>query len=531
MRHLLTFIFIASHLVGNGKVIIKGKILHYDGKTKVYYCPTIEGIHASYNYLIQPGINGAFKIEYENPGFGTIRIGFRNLLYRFFHDADSRIYFEIDQSKINWPSHASGRLSYAPWPIRDSVKQAATVLIEGEYSVINHFYNQNLRVSYGTVREVGGDYYSQFFRKAQSPEKVLKILDSLMQKEFDQIQHLSLAISLENTNAEKVSGEIKQFLFNEVRAFYGGIFLKGMSLKRREQVRILAKDSTAFLTVYNRTWEDLVETFAIESRKNIASTPASHDYNDFIEFLSYILDTFRDYHYPKNTMAMDEYLTKRLLHYDSALFADEKSAFAYRLSGLNMYLENQIFYSPILLEAVYEMQRRYPNSKNMEHFTPQIEKLKDYLDQSHQNFNEADVIRSKYSSFDELLKKLKGKNLLVDIWATWCIPCVEEFKHKNAIQEFIDNKQLDLLYISIDKPEWNDRWQKNIKYNKLSGYHFRGDDAFIKDMWKVLGGEQGVIPRYALIDKNGAIVIPAAARPSNTAKLKEQINELLSKSK
>ena len=42
-----------------------------------------------------------------------------------------------------------------------------------------------------------------------------------------------------------------------------------------------------------------------------------------------------------------------------------------------------------------------------------------------------------------------------------------------------------------------------------------------------LGGTEGLIPRYALIDKSGAIYLDNASRPSDGEKLVQQIQSLL----
>ena len=57
--------------------------------------------------------------------------------------------------------------------------------------------------------------------------------------------------------------------------------------------------------------------------------------------------------------------------------------------------------------------------------------------------------------------------------------------------------------------------------------HVLADEVLIQDMWHFLGGRQGAIPRYALIDKNGALFLKDAARPSESEKLIEQINNLI----
>lgn len=66
-----------------------------------------------------------------------------------------------------------------------------------------------------------------------------------------------------------------------------------------------------------------------------------------------------------------------------------------------------------------------------------------------------------------------------------------------------------------------------MRFNELAGYHVLADDVLIQDMWKQLGGTPGMIPRYALIHKNGSIYISNAARPMEGEKLVTQIEALL----
>ena len=49
------------------------------------------------------------------------------------------------------------------------------------------------------------------------------------------------------------------------------------------------------------------------------------------------------------------------------------------------------------------------------------------------------------------LKDLKGQNLLVNFWATWCIPCREEMPELDALQAARGNDDFKVVIISVDR--------------------------------------------------------------------------------
>ena len=517
MKYLFALLCGTVTTLSYGQVTIKGKVLNYDRESIIYYHPTIEGMYTPYWEELKPKPNGSFTIQFENEGFGTTTVSFQSLVYRFFHDADSEIYLEIDQGRIRQPDKrpTKGKTAWG-YEFSDSLKQIATSVLRGDYEQVNQYYNRNARTSYHTTRSVSGSYYSQLIYETDSPEEVNQVMDSLMQIELAQINQLPESIDLEDPEAGKKERDVKQFLRNEVQAFYGGIFLNGMFLKRAEQVTRLMKDSTAALNIYNPEWEQLIEDVSADMMESLRPITNSPDYNDFMSSLAYTMGAYQTYDFPQNPPPLDEQVIDRLFNYDTLLFSDEKAAFAYTLEGVQRFLMDQLFYSPALLLAIYDVQKQHPNSAHLAHYQPLIEKVENHLKTSEEPFSKGRIIRKNYASLDDLLSRFEGKPVLIDIWATWCHPCVEEFKHKDTIKPFIEGNQLELLYISIDKPEWEDRWKHSIKFNQLQGNHFRADDEFIINMWNTLGGYEGAIPRYALVNEQGEIVLLPRPDPVKT---------------
>lgn len=68
----------------------------------------VEGIFAPYWKEVKPNGNGTFRIEYENAGYGNIRITYKGIVYRFFHDSNSEIYFELKEREKRIPKRIPG---------------------------------------------------------------------------------------------------------------------------------------------------------------------------------------------------------------------------------------------------------------------------------------------------------------------------------------------------------------------------------------------------------------------------------------
>lgn len=122
------------------------------------------------------------------------------------------------------------------------------------------------------------------------------------------------------------------------------------------------------------------------------------------------------------------------------------------------------------------------------------------------------------------LSDLKGKVVYIDVWATWCRPCVEEFPHAKKIkQQFEGNNQVVFLYVSIDSDVQS--WKKYLKSNpSLKGVHINLSNEqcdFIFNSYQM-----DSIPQFMLIDQAGNIVSVKAPRPSS-GKVAEEIQKLL----
>ncbi|MGM9697036.1 MAG: redoxin domain-containing protein [Prevotella sp.] len=134
------------------------------------------------------------------------------------------------------------------------------------------------------------------------------------------------------------------------------------------------------------------------------------------------------------------------------------------------------------------------------------------------------------------LSTLRGKVVVVDFWASWCVPCRKSNPHMRELYDKYHSRGLDLVYVADDdsKPE---RWHKAVEQDKLvgEGYHH-----VLRGMkWDRSKGLEGIdhtndisdkyaihfLPTKYLIDKKGNIVCKIDEGEDD--KLDAQIEKLL----
>lgn len=122
------------------------------------------------------------------------------------------------------------------------------------------------------------------------------------------------------------------------------------------------------------------------------------------------------------------------------------------------------------------------------------------------------------------MESLKGKVVLIDVWATWCGPCKEEIPHLKKLEEEMKGKDVEIISLSTDSPNDKEKWLKMIRDENLGGTQlFAGSGNEFSKYYKI-----NAIPRFLVFDKQGKIVTVDAPRPSGT-ELKALLEKTLSK--
>ena len=122
------------------------------------------------------------------------------------------------------------------------------------------------------------------------------------------------------------------------------------------------------------------------------------------------------------------------------------------------------------------------------------------------------------------LSDYKGKVVYIDVWATWCSPCIEEIPFSKRLQKKFENtNQVTFLNVSVDKDI--DAWRSKMNREKdWLGVHINMTKSQADSLninYKVDG-----YPKYIIVDKAGNIVNARAPKPSS-GEIENIIKELV----
>jgi thiol-disulfide isomerase/thioredoxin len=112
------------------------------------------------------------------------------------------------------------------------------------------------------------------------------------------------------------------------------------------------------------------------------------------------------------------------------------------------------------------------------------------------------------------LKGLKGKVVVVDIWAMWCAPCLAQKPYFQKIEkEYESNAEIVFVSVSTDGVDRKEIWKNFVKKKGASSIELISNyTESIMKYYKVEG-----IPRFMIFDKKGKIITVNAPLPSDPA--------------
>ena len=100
------------------------------------------------------------------------------------------------------------------------------------------------------------------------------------------------------------------------------------------------------------------------------------------------------------------------------------------------------------------------------------------------------------------LSDWRGKTVLVNLWATWCVPCRKEMPALNALDQQLGGAQFEVVAVNIDTRDPNKprEWLRDVGIDKLAYYTDPSAKVFqdLKSVGRAIG-----MPATLLVDAAG----------------------------
>ena len=101
-------------------------------------------------------------------------------------------------------------------------------------------------------------------------------------------------------------------------------------------------------------------------------------------------------------------------------------------------------------------------------------------------------------------KDLLGRIVLVDFWATWCAPCLEELPNLRRIHEELASRGVLILGVSVDQTSDRAQLRTWLRRNEIEWPQVWDNRGVDGQLAKRFGVE--AVPRTVVIDRAGRMV-------------------------
>jgi thiol-disulfide isomerase/thioredoxin len=123
------------------------------------------------------------------------------------------------------------------------------------------------------------------------------------------------------------------------------------------------------------------------------------------------------------------------------------------------------------------------------------------------NARPSPLVKISESGIKELVKNPGTKLRLINVWATWCAPCIIEYPYLVELQRWYGQRDFEFISLSADNPEHQDRAQAFLEktHSPIQNFIYDGKDKYklieaIDPKWN------GALPYTVLVEPGGKVV-------------------------
>lgn len=468
---ILIFLFVAllsASAKGQNQLLINGKVLNYNKKYAVFAYDTI-GYHLSY-------VIDTIRIN-ENGQF--------NMNVKPFHSNAILIFEDRKPIGITIPCFVN-----KPIKIILDCTVPENIEILGKQAVFVRYYLDQMKYWTEIYQSLSVKYPD--LASGNKTKLYANIQDSITQLRIQYLTNYFKTLNVEDKS---------EFIFNERNSLmYANLYYR-MSGENPEIIKRLA-----FYQKYKGSNSNDFLTFSNEvnfSNEVLISLP---DFQNFV--FDFILNSVRLQKPDSISGSQTFYLVKGLSAIDEWFKIPKINALQKTLY-LNYLIENAIIFKASI--DVSKFQKTIESLDQIEFvkkYLPSIENKMQQLNNSMSKFSRGtkvpDFTLKNGDGKSYTLSQFKGKLICIDVWASWCKPCIASFPEwKNLVSENLGN--INVVFLSISLDEDYDKWTKALeKFNPSGIILHAGLEGFNSSFAKAF--EINAIPTCILIDPEGNFI-------------------------
>ena len=124
----------------------------------------------------------------------------------------------------------------------------------------------------------------------------------------------------------------------------------------------------------------------------------------------------------------------------------------------------------------------------------------------------------------------KGKVLVLNLWATWCVPCIAEMPHLVEMQNEYKDQNFEVIGLNVGDgdgvPEPKDKIDRFVKKHGLNYELARADRKLFSEF--VTLTRMPVVPQTVIVNREGRMTgIFTGGSKENFAKMKEVVEKTI----